>query len=403
MRKGNRPIKSQESFTRANECNFSAVQTRNGVNSQRESKIMQNDSINVIDKINESYLPANYEVDKMMQKNIHLVKTMEGAKISRLPAPWREKFNSFSIDSRNYLYMDERLVIPSNLRASIMSSIHYGHPGRDTMLRYVADIWWPKIHREVVTTAKCCDQCNAAGKNIKPLLKQNQFGKIPKSEKPNDEIALDFAGLFQNAEDGTKYLLVAVDNFSAGPYALFLHKPTTKKVIEFSKNYIAQYGIPKQIRSDPGTVFTSEKFGELCRQFQIKHVTCPVRDHRGNGKIERLIRTINEQLRTNKNIVLKRDKLGLSEILYALRMGEKASGKSPFESLYGWKPNTVKSNIVVKIKSVLEVDQKIKFSTSDFEEEVDSAILVRERTGGSKRTRESPHTITSYRSMLKRK
>ena len=102
-----------------------------------------------------------------------------------------------------------------------------------------------------------------------------------------------------------------------------------------------------------------------------------MRDHRGNGKIERLIRTINERLTTNKNIVLKRDKSGLSEILYALRMGKKASGKSPFESLYGRKPNTVKSNIVVKIKSVSEVDQKIKFSTSDFEEEVDSAISVR--------------------------
>ena len=176
------------------------------------------------------------------------------------------------------------------------------------MLRYVADIWWPKIHREVVTTAKSCDQCNAAGKNIKSLLKQNQFGKIPKSEKPNDEIALDFAGPFQNAEHGTKYLLLAVDNFSAWPDALFLHKPTTKKVIEFSKNYIAQYGIPEQIISDPGTVFTSEEFREFCRQFQIKHVTCSVRDHRGNGKIERLIRTINERLRTNKNIVLKRDK-----------------------------------------------------------------------------------------------
>ena len=134
--------------------------------------------------------------------------------------------------------MDERLVIPTNLRASIMCSILYGHPGRDTMLRYVADIWWPKIHRDVVTTAQSCDQCNAAGKNIKPLL--NKFGKIPCSKNPNEEIALDFAGLFQNAEQGKKYLLVAVDNFSAWPDAWFLHKPTTKKVIEFLKNYIAK-------------------------------------------------------------------------------------------------------------------------------------------------------------------
>ena len=32
--------------------------------------------------------------------------------MSRLPAPWREKFNSFSVDSKNYLCMDGRLSNP---------------------------------------------------------------------------------------------------------------------------------------------------------------------------------------------------------------------------------------------------------------------------------------------------
>ena len=179
-------------------------------------------------------------------------------------------------------------------------------------------------------------------------------------------------------------MLVEIDNYSAWPDALFLHKPTTKKVIEFFKNYVAQYGIPKQIRSDPGSVFTSEEFKTFCQQFQIKHVTCPVRDHRGNGKIERSIRTLNERLRTNRNLILKRNKSGLSEILYALRMGKKRDGKSPFEKLYGQEPNTVKSNIINKIKNVSENDPKVEFTQSDFEEEVDSTILVRERTKCSK-------------------
>ena len=41
----------------------------------------------------------------------------------------------------------------------------------------------------------------------------------------NEELALDFAGPFQNAEHGEKYMLVAIDNYSAWPDALFLHKP----------------------------------------------------------------------------------------------------------------------------------------------------------------------------------
>ena len=165
-RKGNQPIRAQESYVRRNERKISAVPNLSEVSERENSENMLHNTSDVNDKNNDSFLPANYEADKMLQKVIQLVKMKEGAKISRLPAPWREKFISFSVDSRKYLYMDERLVIPTNLRASIMNSIDYGHPGKDIMLRYISDIWWPKIHREVVTTAKCCDQCNRAGKYI---------------------------------------------------------------------------------------------------------------------------------------------------------------------------------------------------------------------------------------------
>ena len=71
-----------------------------------------------------------------------------------------------------------------------------------------------------------------------------------------------------------------------------------------------------------------------------------------------------------------------------MRTGKKADGKSPFEKQFGREPNTVKSNIVSELvensKGVLEQDSKVTFSTSDFEEEIDSTILVRERTRGSK-------------------
>ena len=67
-RKGNQPIKSQESYMRGNERKFSAVQNLIGVNVQRGSKTTQNNSAEVVDKINESYLSANYEADKMLQK-----------------------------------------------------------------------------------------------------------------------------------------------------------------------------------------------------------------------------------------------------------------------------------------------------------------------------------------------
>ena len=73
---------------------------------------------------------------------------------------------------------------------------------------------------------------------------------------------------------------VSIDRFSGWP-----HKPTTKKVLEFLKQYIAQYGVPKKMRTDPGTVFLGEAFKKVCNPFCIEHITCPVRDQKGNGKI----------------------------------------------------------------------------------------------------------------------
>ena len=101
---------------------------------------------------------------------------------------------------------------------------------------------------------------------------------MPDLKEQNEEIALDFAGPFQNANKWKKYLLLSIDHFSGWPDAKILHSPTTKKVIEFLKQSYAQYGVPKKIRTDPGTVFVSEAFTQFCRQLGIGHITCPLRD-----------------------------------------------------------------------------------------------------------------------------
>ena len=46
-------------------------------------------------------------------------------------------------------------------------------------------------------------------------------------------------------------------------------------------------------------------------------------------------------------------------------------------------PNTIKGNLVEKLKIVLVEDQQLKFSQSDFEDDLDSTIMVRERTKGT--------------------
>ena len=70
-------------------------------------------------KISNVYVHANYESDKTIQKVIRLVKDRKSSVISRLPPPRREKFNSFSVDEKGLLFMDQRLVIPKDMRESL--------------------------------------------------------------------------------------------------------------------------------------------------------------------------------------------------------------------------------------------------------------------------------------------
>ena len=280
--------------------------------------------------------------------------------------------------------MDQRLVIPKDMRENVLRAIHFGHAGRDAMamLREASDVWWPRIHREIVEKARNCAECQKAGKNLKCINSQKEFGKIPEAKNPNDEISIDFAGTFQNAYKQKKYLLVSVDNNSGWPDAMFLPNPSAEKVVEFLLEYIATNGIPKRIRTDPGTVFKGEKFQRFCVERYIQHVICPIRDHRGNGKVERMIRTLNERLRTNRKVVVEKNTSGLSNILFALRTEKGVDNTSAYERQMGRKPNTLKSAMIRKC--FLEKDPQLQIEPEDFSEEADSTILVRERVKGTK-------------------
>ena len=95
--------------------------------------------------------------------------------------------------------MDQRLVIPKDMRENVLRTIHFGHAGRDAMLREASDVWWPRILREIIEKAKSCVECQNAGKNLECLKSQKDFGKLPEANQRDDEICLDFAGPFQNA------------------------------------------------------------------------------------------------------------------------------------------------------------------------------------------------------------
>ena len=76
-----------------------------------ESKLMacRNDLAN--SRISRFYVQANYEADKTIQKVIKLVKERNATVVSRLPPPWREKFNAFSIDIQLVVFLQFKICM----------------------------------------------------------------------------------------------------------------------------------------------------------------------------------------------------------------------------------------------------------------------------------------------------
>ena len=98
-------------------------------------------------------------------------------------------------------------------------------------------------------------------------------------------------------------MLESIDHKTNWPTAAFVANPTAERVVNFSNAHIAQFGIPKRIRTDSATTFRGEVFKQFCQEHFIQHIECSIYDHRGNGKVERLIGTINERLRADKTII----------------------------------------------------------------------------------------------------
>ena len=166
------------------------------------------------------------------------------------------------------------------------------------------------------------------------------------------------------------------------PEAKFLSKPNTAAILEFLKNYRALFGTPKRIRTYPRSPFRSDKFRQFCQESFIVHIECPIREHRGNGKIERCIRTLTERLRTYKRILLEKDNTGLSENLSALRTA-KSKPVSPAEQQLGRNHNTVGDLLKPSFASISEKDAKFQLALDELPHNADSTILIRQRVRGS--------------------
>ena len=177
-----------------------------------------------------------------------------------------------------------------------MNSIHRNHPGESGMMHLANLIWFPRIHREIVTLTQNFQPRIKIGKNLKPIIPNSKVAQLPPLLEPNEEIQLDFAGPIMDEQQKDSYIFASADRFSRYPHAKVYHKCDADTAIEYLEKYIKFHGIQRNIRCDQAQAFKSKQFEIFCNNHNIKLILVPAGDERANGMIERLKQTIKRRL-----------------------------------------------------------------------------------------------------------
>ena len=137
-----------------------------------------------------------------------------------------------------------------------------------------------------------------------------------------------------------------MDRFSKWPAASFCKSTESQTAVKFLEQYINLKGIPKTIRTDKATAFTSLSFREFCKNHQIKLIYGTPYIHTPTGLVERGVRTLKEILLSNIKAGQNFGK-ALDVALDEMRKTPHTRlNKSAFELHYGREPNTEISNLL---------------------------------------------------------
>lgn len=232
------------------------------------------------------------------------------------------------------------LVVPRSITNKVIH-LHHDvdeelHPGRDETLRKIRETYhWRTMYRHVGTYVRNCRVCATE--------KTRQIeGKAPlrghEASKPFETISIDVMGPYAMTREGNRYIFAAEDIFTKWVEIKAYPKCNGKTLLKFlEEELISRYGCPKQIVSDNGSCFISNKYQDFCQRSRIDIKYSPV-EHQQANPIERKAQEIKKLLRIAMN--RKTENIWdnyLPQVIFAMRRRKNAASKeTPSKALLGY-------------------------------------------------------------------
>lgn len=186
---------------------------------------------------------------------------------------------------------------------------------------------------------KSCATCQ----KIKSSRKKD-YGKLmplPVATGPWKSLAMDFIVKLPKS-NGFDSILVVVDRFSKMSHFMACNEAMDAEQLAdlFLKTVIKYHGLPMDIVTDRGTLFTSRFWEALCRRLGIERKLSSAAHPQTDGQSERMNQTLEQYLRAFVNH--RQD--DWSELLHFAEMAmnnaiNNSTKKTPFEVNLGFHPN----------------------------------------------------------------
>ena len=113
----------------------------------------------------EDFVAEATKTDPQSRSLFQIIQDKDWSTLKHFSRYWHSLKRDLGTTPSGCILYDRNFSIPTHLRKPIMNSIHRKHPGQSGMIHLANLIWFPRIHREIVTLTQNCQPCIKIGKN----------------------------------------------------------------------------------------------------------------------------------------------------------------------------------------------------------------------------------------------
>ena len=318
-------------------------------------------------------------ISKVMDLLLNSEKKWDHLATSELK-PYADRVRDLSVEEGTLLW-GHRVVIPPELRATVLEEIHQAHPGTVRMKALARSyLWWPNIDQDIDQTSKTCQVCQQHANN--PEKAPPHPWEHP--SKPWSRLHMDYAGPYL----GRMYLILT-DSYSKWVDVYSVKSVNSRTTIEKLRTSFATHGLLEILVSDNATCFTSDEFDNFTTKNNIRHITGAPYHPSTNGLAERSVQTFKKSLSKMLESNTSNDSIEtiINRFLFTYRITpHTTTGVSPAQLLMGRKLSSAFSELKPNVgrRTRIKNDVALESSNTPRQLEVNDTVWVRNYARGSR-------------------